>query len=62
MELFSGAYGVFRNPSGRREVEYVDPANVSRIVLLADLLLHLLDRVEDKRGHATHGKGAPLIN
>lgn len=49
MELFSDAYGVFRNPSGHREVEYADPANVSRIVLLADLLLHLLDRIEDTR-------------
>jgi uncharacterized protein (TIGR02391 family) len=46
MELFSGAYGVFRNPSGHREVEYRDPATVARIVLLADLLLHLLDRIE----------------
>lgn len=46
MELFSGAYGVFRNPSGHREVEYGAPAMVARIVLLADLLLHTLDRIE----------------
>jgi hypothetical protein len=28
MELFSGAFGVFRNPSGHREVEYGDPASL----------------------------------
>ena len=49
MELFSGAYGVFRNPSGHREVEYDDPGNVARAVLLADLLLHSLDRIEAHR-------------
>lgn len=36
MELFLGAFGVFRNPSGHREVEYGGPASVARIVLLAD--------------------------
>jgi len=48
MELFSGAYGVFRNPSGHREVGYGDPAMVARIVLLADLLLHTLGRIEER--------------
>jgi len=48
MELFSGAYGVFRNPSGHREVQYGDPAMVARIVLLADLLLHTLDRIAER--------------
>jgi len=48
MELFSGAYGVFRNPSGHREVEYGDPAMVARIILLADLLLHTLDRIKER--------------
>lgn len=48
MELFSGAYGVFRNPSGHREVEYGDPPMVARIILLADLLLHTLDRIKER--------------
>jgi uncharacterized protein (TIGR02391 family) len=48
MELFSGAYGVFRNPSGHREVEYGDAAMVARIILLGDLLLHTLDRIKER--------------
>ena len=44
MHLFSGAIGVFKNPSSHRTVEYEDPALASEAVLLADLLLRLLER------------------
>lgn len=46
MNLFDGAIGVFKNPPSHRQVEYGDPTEASEVVLLADLLLRLLDRVE----------------
>jgi uncharacterized protein (TIGR02391 family) len=45
MALFWGALGVFKNPSSHREVEFDDPTEASEVVLLADLLLRILDRV-----------------
>jgi uncharacterized protein (TIGR02391 family) len=44
MFLFSGAIGLFKNPSSHREVDFNDPTIASEVVLLADLLLRLLDR------------------
>jgi uncharacterized protein (TIGR02391 family) len=46
MALFSGALGVFKNPSSHRQVEYDDPTLAAEVVLLADLLLRILDRTE----------------
>lgn len=46
MALFRGAIGTFKNPSSHRPVDYDDPTLASEVVLLADLLLRLLDRVE----------------
>lgn len=44
--LFAGAIGVFKNPSSHRQIEYSDPTVASEVVLMGDLLLRLLDRVE----------------
>lgn len=46
MALFSGALGVFKNPSSHRQVEYDDPTLAAEVVLLADLLLRILDRTD----------------
>jgi len=48
MELFAGAIGTFKNPPSHRQVDYADPTEASEVVLLADLLMRLLDRVQDR--------------
>jgi uncharacterized protein (TIGR02391 family) len=48
MELFAGAIGTFKNPPSHRQVDYADPTEASEVVLLADLLMRLLDRVEGR--------------
>ena len=45
MELFAGAIGTFKNPPSHRQVNYAEPTEASEVVLLADLLMRLLDRV-----------------
>ncbi len=52
MELFAGAIGTFKNPTSHRPVSYEDPAEAAEVVLLADLLMRLLDRVEQRRAGA----------
>jgi uncharacterized protein (TIGR02391 family) len=44
--LFGGAYGVLRNPSGHREVDYDDIGEAAEAVTAASLLMRILDRVE----------------
>ncbi|MDO8184654.1 TIGR02391 family protein [Conexibacter sp. JD483] len=44
--LFAGAYAVFRNPSGHREVDYDDVVEAAEMVQLASLLMRILDRTE----------------
>jgi uncharacterized protein (TIGR02391 family) len=46
MELFAGAIGLFKNPTSHREVEFDDPTEASEVVLLGDLLMRILDRIE----------------
>ena len=44
-DLFAGAIATFKNPSSHRIVEFDDPTFASDVVMLADLLLRLVDRV-----------------
>jgi uncharacterized protein (TIGR02391 family) len=46
MELFAGAIGAFKNPSSHRQVNYEDPTEAAEVLLTADLLMRILDRVE----------------
>jgi len=46
--LFSGAIGCFKNPTSHRTVTYADPTEASEVVLLADLLMRILDRIEQR--------------
>jgi len=57
MELFAGAIGTFKNPPSHRQVDYADPTEASEVVLLADLLMRLLDRVEDRVAESAGGPG-----
>jgi uncharacterized protein (TIGR02391 family) len=50
--LFAGAYAVFRNPAGHREVDYDDVAEAAEAVQAASLLMRILDRVEARLGDA----------
>lgn len=47
-DLFGGAFGAVRNPLGHRSVEWTDPTESAEMVLLADLLMRQLDRVEHR--------------
>ena len=59
MALFRGAIGTFKNPSSHRIVNYDDPVLAAEVVLLADLLMRLLDRVEARTADgARSGRGA----
>ncbi|WP_432741797.1 TIGR02391 family protein [Streptomyces sp. JH002] len=46
MELFKGAIGLFKNPPSHRRVDYKDPTEAAEVLLLADLLMRLLDKIE----------------
>lgn len=48
--LFAGAYAVFRNPVGHREVNYDDVTEASEAVQTASLLMRILDRVDQRLG------------
>ena len=44
MELYRGAIGRFKNPTGHREVNFDNPIEVIEILELASLLMRILDR------------------
>lgn len=46
MDLFKGAIGLFKNPASHRRVDYTDPTEAAEVVLLADLLMRLLNKIE----------------
>ena len=46
--LFAGAYAVFRNPAGHREVDYDDVSEAAEAVQTASMLMRILDRVESR--------------
>jgi len=52
--LFAGAYGVLRNPSAHREVNYDDVSEAAEAVQTASLLMRMLDRVEKRLKTPTH--------
>jgi uncharacterized protein (TIGR02391 family) len=49
MALYRGAIGTFKNPSSHRAVDYGDPTFAAEVVLLADLLLRILDRIKQRQ-------------
>jgi uncharacterized protein (TIGR02391 family) len=57
--LFTGAYGVLRNPAGHREIDYTDISEASEAVHTASLLMRILDRVEDRLLSSLASLGAP---
>ncbi|HEX9121952.1 MAG TPA: TIGR02391 family protein [Actinomycetota bacterium] len=48
-ELFTGASRAFRNPASHRTYDLGDVTMASEVVLLADLFLRMLDRIEERR-------------
>lgn len=45
-DLFSGAFGAVRNPLGHRTVQWDDATEAAEMVLLADLLMRQLERID----------------
>ena len=52
-DLFAGAIGALKNPVSHREVDYGDPTEAAEVVLLADLLMRILDRIEGRLAERT---------
>jgi uncharacterized protein (TIGR02391 family) len=57
MDLFAGSIATFKNPASHRQVDYTDPTEASEVVLLADLLMRLLDRVPARQFERGEAKG-----
>ncbi len=52
MEFFRGPFGVFRNETGHRRVDYGSAILASEVVMTADLQLRMLDRIAGRLGKA----------
>jgi uncharacterized protein (TIGR02391 family) len=50
MEVFAGAIGLFKNPTSHRDVQFDDATEAAEVVLLADLLMRMLDRMQVRGG------------
>lgn len=48
-DLFAGAVAAFRNPAAHRVIDYEDASEAAEVILLADLLLRMLERIESRR-------------
>jgi uncharacterized protein Ymh len=46
MSLFAGAIGLFKNPASHRRVDFADATEATEVVLLADLLMRLLSKLD----------------
>jgi hypothetical protein len=57
--LFAGAYAVFRNPAGHRQVDHVDLSEAAEAVQISSLLMRVLDRVEDRLLAAARSAALP---
>lgn len=45
MEIFTGAIGIYKNPSSHRYVEFSDPNEVADIIHIANALLRIVDSI-----------------